>query len=115
MLGRVRPVTLDPLVAAAVDWLGRGTGRRRIGDLARYIGLSQSALERRFRRVIGTSPRRFLSIVRLQRATRLLENCASITAAAHAVGYFDQSHFIHDFRKATGPSPRAFFRHVPNR
>ena len=109
-VGHIRDVTLDPLVAAAVAWLGRDTGRRRIDDLTRYIGLSQSALERRFRRVVGTSPKKFLSIVRLQRAARLLAAGTNITTAAHAAGYFDQSHFIHDFRRATGSTPHAFFR-----
>jgi AraC-like DNA-binding protein len=35
---------------------------------------------------------------------------ADFTAAAYAAGYFDQSHFINDFRRATGSPPDAFFR-----
>ena len=85
-------------------------GNRRIDDLTRYIGLSQSALERRFRRVVGVSPKRFASVLRLRRAVRLRAVGADLTAVAHAAGYFDQSHFIHDFRRATGSSPDAFFR-----
>jgi hypothetical protein len=50
LLARVRVSAPDPLVAAAVAWLEQGTGTKRIDDLTRYIGLSQSALERRFRR-----------------------------------------------------------------
>lgn len=34
------------------------------------------------------------------------------TSRAAATGYFDQSHFIHDFRRATGTTPHAFFRHA---
>jgi AraC-like DNA-binding protein len=58
---RVRVSAPDPLVAAAVAWLEQGTGAKRIDDLTRYIGLSQSALERRFRRVVGISPKKFAS------------------------------------------------------
>jgi AraC-like DNA-binding protein len=35
---------------------------------------------------------------------------ADFTAVAHDAGYFDQAHFIHDFRRATGSTPEAFFR-----
>lgn len=110
LLARVRVSAPDPLVAAAIAWLERGAGNTRIDDLTRYIGLSQSALERRFRRVVGVSPKRFASVVRLLRAVRLRATGADSTAVAHAAGYFDQSHFIHDFRRATGSSPQAFFR-----
>jgi AraC-like DNA-binding protein len=115
LLARVRLSAPDPLVSAAVTWLERDTGNKRIDDLARYIGPSQSALERRFRRVVGVSPKRFASVMRLQRAVQLRASGADFTSVAHAAGYFDQSHFIHDFRRATGSSPDAFFRQAsPN-
>jgi AraC-like DNA-binding protein len=110
MLARVRVSEPDPLVGTAVRWLEqRGIGGR-ISELTQYIGLSQSALERRFRRVVGISPKKFASVLRLQRAVRLRQTGADLTAVAHAAGYFDQSHFITDFRRATGSSPEAFFR-----
>lgn len=109
LLARLRMPAPDPLVAAAVDWLEHDAEPRRIADLAGHIGLSQSAIERRFRRVIGLSPKRFASIVRLQRAISLWRRGADFTAAAHGAGYFDQSHFIHDFRRAAGQAPEAFF------
>jgi AraC-like DNA-binding protein len=115
LLARVRLSAPEPLVSAAVTWLERDPGNKRIDDLARYIGLSQSALERRFRRVVGVSPKRFASVMRLQRAVQLRASGADFTSVAHAAGYFDQSHFIHDFRRATGSSPDAFFRRAsPN-
>ena len=115
LLSRVRVLSPDPLVSAAVNWLRRGPQAKRIGELARYVGLSQSALERRFRRIAGVSPKRFASILRLRRAVRLRACGADLTAVAHAAGYFDQSHFIHDFRRATGRAPEAFFRQPPAR
>jgi methylphosphotriester-DNA--protein-cysteine methyltransferase len=113
LLSRVRVAAPDPLVAAAVAWLERGTEAKRIDDLTRYIGLSQSALERRFRRIVGVSPKRFASLVRLRRALRLRTTGADLTTVAHIAGYFDQSHFIKDFQRATGSAPAAFFRQVP--
>jgi AraC-like DNA-binding protein len=110
LLARARVSAPDPLVTAAVAWFEQETGAKRIDDLVRYIGLSQSALERRFRKVVGISPKKFASLVRLRHAVRLRANGADLTAVAHGAGYFDQSHFINDFRRATGTAPEAFFR-----
>jgi AraC-like DNA-binding protein len=113
LLARVRISAPDPLVAAAVAWFEQGTGTKRIDELTRYIGLSQSALERRFRKVVGLSPKKFASLVRLRHAVQLRAGGADFTAVAHGAGYFDQSHFINDFRRATGSAPDAFFRQAP--
>jgi len=104
--GETRP---DPLVGAAVDMIERTQARMRIEELTRRIGLSQSALERRFRRLVGASPRKFASLVRLQNVVRLRETGADLTTVAHAAGYSDQSHFINDFKRFAGIAPGAFF------
>ncbi len=113
LLARIRVSAPDPLVAAAVAWIEQNTGGKRIAELAGHIGLSQSALERRFRRIVGISPKTFASVVRLRRAVRLRKAGDDLTSVAHAAGYFDQSHFIKDFRRATGSSPEEFFRRTP--
>lgn len=102
--------TPDPLVSAAAAWLERDSTAKRIDNLARYIGLSQSALERRFRRIIGVSPKKFASLARLRRAAQLQATGADLTTVAHEAGYFDQAHFIKEFRRATGSAPSVFFR-----
>jgi AraC-like DNA-binding protein len=111
LLARVQGSSPDPWMTAAVAWLEGDTTSKRIDDLARSIGLSQSALERRFRRVIGVSPKKFYPLARLKRVVRLQATGADLTTVAHASGYFDQSHFIKEFRQMTGSAPSAFFRH----
>lgn len=110
LLARIRLSEPDPLIAASIAWLKQAQTTRRINDLAEYIGLSQSALERRFRRVVGLSPKRFSSLVRLQRAVRLRQAGADLASVAREAGYFDQSHFINDFRRAIGSAPNTFLR-----
>jgi len=99
----------DPLVAAAVELIEQTQAMIRIEELTRRIGLSQSALERRFRRLVGASPRRFASLVRLQNVVRLHEAGTDLTTIAHAAGYYDQPHLIKDFKRFTGLAPGAFF------
>jgi AraC-like DNA-binding protein len=109
LLARLSVSGTDPLITAAVAWLEQGTTSQRMDDLTRYIGLSQSALERRFRRIVGVSPKKYASLMRLRRAVRLQETGVDLTTVAHTAGYFDQSHFIKDFRRATGSAPSSFF------
>jgi AraC-like DNA-binding protein len=109
LLARVGDARPDPLVGAAVDLIEQTQASMRIEEISRRIGLSQSALERRFRRQVGASPRRFASLVRLQKVVHLRAAGADLTTIAHAVGYCDQSHFINDFKRFTGQAPGAFF------
>src|SRR5215510_10051312 len=100
----------DPLVSAAVSWIEETRAMARIEELVRRVGLSQSALERRFRRVVGASPKKFASIVRLRQVLHLRSKGADFTSIAHAAGYYDQSHFIKDFKRFSGLAPESFFQ-----
>src|SRR5262245_4435455 len=110
LLERVRNSTPDWVVSAAVAHIEETQATIRIEEIAQQIGLSQSALERRFRRNVGTSPKQFASLLRLKNAIHLRNRGHDFISAAHAAGYSDQSHFIHDFKRVTGLAPSAFFR-----
>jgi AraC-like DNA-binding protein len=100
----------DPLTEAAASLIRRRHGAVRMEKLAKALGLSLSALERRFRRHVGASPRKFASIVRMRHALRLRSANLSLTEVAYRAGYCDQSHFIRDFKGFTGMAPESFFR-----
>ena len=101
---------LDPIVFNAVARMEQTTATIRIEELAQGMGLSQSALERRFRRNVGTSPKRFLSILRFNNAIRLRNRGQDFTSIAHSTGYSDQSHFINEFKRIMGLAPSNFFQ-----
>jgi AraC-like DNA-binding protein len=110
LLEQQRRRETDPLVAAAVTRIHNLRGSLRIDGLARHAGLSQSALERRFRRAVGTTPKKFAAIVRLRNVMRLRQSGASLTEIAYAAGYADQPHFIKDFKRFAGEAPESFFQ-----
>jgi AraC-like DNA-binding protein len=99
----------DPVVAAAVRAIRAAPGTIRIGPLAAHLGFSQDRLEKRFRRSVGASPKQLASILRLRRAVDSYRPGASLTRLAADAGYFDQSHFIREFRSVTGKAPQEFF------
>lgn len=100
----------DLLVTAAVAHIYRTRGSLRIDGLAHHTGLSQSALERRFRHAVGTTPKKFATIVRLRHVLGLRKTGASLTEIAYSAGYADQPHFIKDFKRFARETPESFFR-----
>lgn len=110
LLNRLRGRPVNAQIAAAVARIRQVRGALRIEELARGAGLSQSALERRFRKEVGASPKKFANIVRVRHAVRLHATGASLTEVAYAAGYADQSHFNKDFKRFAGQAPELFFK-----
>jgi AraC-like DNA-binding protein len=101
------PYVADPLVSRAIAMLDSVTSDAGVADVAKSLGKSERQLERRFLARVGVSPKRFAVLRRFERAVVLAKTAPSLTAAAHDAGYFDQSHFVRDFRRFTGHSPRS--------
>lgn len=77
-----------------------------VTELAKVASLSISQFERRFRTVCGQTPSRFLIRYRLTRASQILVHSeASLSEIAHAVGFYDHSHFSREFKKHFGLAP----------
>jgi len=84
----------------------------RIPDLADKVHISQRQLERQFKDRMGISPKHYLRLNRIQKAVQCLNLNGSMDlfSVAYSCGYFDQAHFINDFKKITGLNPRAFVK-----
>jgi AraC-like DNA-binding protein len=90
-------------------------GRKTIEALSRGAAISPRNLDRLFQRLLGFSPKSFARIIRFQKALRILmEDAASTLAEVSAeCGYFDQSHFVKDFRRFTGGVPHGYKGYYP--
>lgn len=100
----------DPLIAAAIASIRSAGGNLRIADLSKELYISRDALEKRFRQNTGTTPKHFSSILRLRQAVDGHTQSKSLTDLAISAGYYDQAHFIREFRRFTGRSPKQFFQ-----
>lgn len=74
-------------------------------ELEAATGLSRYAVARHFRACLGTSPHRYLTLRRLDRARALIGTGAGLAEAAAACGFADQSHMTRQFRRAYGLPP----------
>jgi AraC-like DNA-binding protein len=72
--------------------------------------LSLRQFERRFKELSGFSPKLFLRIMRFNSVLNKKFQHKSLTEIASECGYYDQSHFIHDFQKFSGVNPKAYFK-----
>jgi AraC-like DNA-binding protein len=83
-----------------------GDGKLDLPVIARQSGFSERYIQQLCLRHIGISPAALVAVVRFNRSLRLvLDTPASLTAIAYDGGYYDQAHFIKEFRKFTGITP----------
>lgn len=98
------------VVAALVRTMLEDPAVVRVDELAARHAMSPRTLQRLFRRYVGVSPKWVLQRYRLQEAAeRIAEGRDGDWAAtALELGYFDQAHFIRDFKALVGASPAQY-------
>ncbi len=97
-------------VEHALKIIENAKGQVKTQDIAYDVCLGIKQFERTFSKYVGVNPKKFASIIRLQNVIQLKStNKKSMFQLAYDNGYYDQSHFIHDFKSLTGVTPKAFF------
>jgi AraC-like DNA-binding protein len=86
----------------------RHAGQRlTVADYARLSGRSLSSFQRDFKRAYGMAPGAWLHKAKLAKGRELVEGSTlSISEIAYEIGYADTSHFIKDFRRDFGETPK---------
>lgn len=80
-----------------------------VAHLADHVAMSPSAFAHLFREVTGMTPYQFVKRMRLDRArTLLVEDSLSVSEVTREVGYTSLSHFITEFKRYFGVTPRAY-------
>lgn len=84
----------------------------RVEQLAERYGKSARTLQRLFERYVGVSPKGVIQRFRLHEAAERLEKgeAMDLAALSQDMGYYDQAHFIKDFKSFVGTSPEAYLR-----
>jgi len=103
--------TIDHLVKSTVETILSANGQLSIDEVSKQIKTTRRQLERKFSSAIGLSPKQLSKTVRLQAALKMLlhKQFNSLTALAYENEYYDQAHFIKDFKEFTGFTPKEFY------
>lgn len=106
----VPKVSDDSVVAEALEWVERRLDQPfTVAELARRSGLGERTFLRRFSAATGTTPHRWLTERRLDRAQALLEEGRlSVEDIATACGYGSPAALRHQFTRLRGTSPSSY-------
>lgn len=104
-----RPPEHHPAVGFALSKFQTAAGLSSL-EAAREVNLSQRRFIELFRDEVGVTPKLFCRIHRFKRVVATLESPQPVDWAdvALSCGYFDQSHFIHDFQGFSGLTPTEY-------
>ena len=93
----------------AVEMIFKSNGMLSIHDLCAELFISERQLERLFKQYIGLSPKFYCRIIRFNYIFQFMQK-ESITWSdvVHHAGFYDQSHFIRNFKAFTGEEPSAY-------
>lgn len=107
----VNTKTIDDIVKSTVDTILTANGQCSINELSAQNKINRRQLTRKFSSTIGLSPKQLSKTIRIQNTlkTLLTEDVKSLTDLAYENEYFDQAHFIKDFKEFTGLTPKEFY------
>ena len=94
-------------VSSLLACIARGTDIVTVDHVLALSGLNKRGLQRRFQQYVGVSPKWVIQRYRLHEAVAQVQagRTLSWSALALALGYFDQAHFVRDFRQLVGMAP----------
>lgn len=94
-------------IAYACEQIQKSSGMIRIEELSRRIGMSTTTLGDQFREKVGFSPKTFSRIVRFNHINDFIssQRHTDWQELAYTYGFFDQNHFIKEFKRFFGCTP----------
>jgi len=111
---KTRPHLYTP-IDKALEVLFSKQGNASIGSLSEISGVSERQLERLFKKYVGLPPKFYARIIRFSYIFQnTKEKKMSWSELGLETGFYDQSHFIRNFKAFTGEDPSKYFFDQPN-
>lgn len=98
-----------PALQIATKIILETSGNISCRNLSDSVYYSERHLNRIFEHYLGMNTKIFSRMVRINKAIRLMQNPrGNITFASYETGFYDLSHFIHDFKSVCGMTPQEY-------
>ncbi|SIS64232.1 AraC family transcriptional regulator [Chryseobacterium gambrini] len=103
--------TIDRIIKSTVETIITANGQLPIDELSRLTKIDRKQLLRKFSSAIGLSPKQLSRTIRLQAALKMLlsDQFSNFAELAYENKYYDQVHFIKEFKEFTGSTPKEFY------
>lgn len=102
-----------PYIEHSIDLIHRTKGMTTIRELAEHSNTCERNYRRRFTEIAGISPKKYIQIIRLQNIFHTVSSSnpdkINWCDFSYNMGYYDQMHFIKEFKKFCGASPGKYF------
>ena len=111
MLEEIQNAEIDPRLPYGISML-KQYPRIKMDHLSEALCLSNRGMQKLFKKYVGMSPAYFKKIKRFNEATQQLlkHPDVSLTSMALQCGYYDQAHFIKDFKEFGNITPSNFLK-----
>jgi AraC-like DNA-binding protein len=105
--------TADKLVWYSLGQIQQQHGLLSMEALAQHLNISQRQLERLYQLQVGVTPKLYARLLRVENARQALKQNIdySLTDLGLQLGFYDQSHFIREFKAIVGMTPGGYIEH----
>ncbi len=99
------------LIKSGIELINQSKGQISALILSEKLCVTSKTLERKFSAMVGKTPKQFIKIVRFQNILNIFSTSKELilTEMAYSNGYFDQAHFIKDFKSFSGLTPKDYY------
>ncbi|QBJ84977.1 AraC family transcriptional regulator [Chryseobacterium gleum] len=103
--------TIDRIVKSTIETIITANGQFSVDELSRLKKVNRRQLLRKFSLTIGLSPKQLSRMIRFQTTLKMLLNdqYSNLAELAYENEYYDQAHFIKEFKEFTGSTPKEFY------
>ncbi len=110
------PVYDNLLISRGLEIIKTHKGQIRADSLSDCLSITSKTLERKFSNYLGKTTKQVIKLIRFQEVLHDFSKSKdrSLIDLAYNNGYFDQSHFIRDFKTYSGFTPKEFVSKYPD-
>lgn len=109
IFGRENETRQHDLVLYLIEEMQKTDGKEEICNLVDTLGYSQRYVEKVFKEAVGFTIKKYAGIMRMQKALELLTYENKTDCEIYdSLGYYDQAHYIHEFKRFTSLTPNAY-------
>ena len=104
-------LSVDETLRAQLNYIMDRRGAVKVSEIFEEFKVSKVTLRKNFINKVGLTPKKVSQIWRINYVLQMKEDCPekSLTALCLEAGFYDQAHFIKDFKLLFGVPPRKFF------